>query len=225
MLARSGGRMRCGHCDHVYNALSSLFDEWPESGQEPPRFDETAPEPVAGSIITPPPRDTVGDRNEPEQGDRNTAWIWTTALALLLVVTVVNSAWTFRTQLMDIGWIRGLLQASGLVEAHEVEPYRDPSMIHLVSRDLHQHPTLAGMLALSATFVSRAEQPQPYPAIELTLSDAGSKPVARRVFQPSEYLPGGGIPGEDLSPGIHVPILLEFADPGPHVSGFSLDFR
>lgn len=225
LLARSSGRVQCANCKHQFNALTSLFDDWPESGESAPVFDDSAAQPVVGSIILPAP-DETGTRevsSTPQSNQKR--WFWPVMLGLLLLVTVANLAWTFRTQLMRYPFISNSLQAAGLVDQEVIQTYRDTTAIHLVSRDLHQHPNLAGMLALSATFVSRGHEPQPYPSIELTLIDAGNNAVARRIFTPDEYLPGGKDPINGLAPGVHVPVLLEFAEPGGNVSGFSLEFH
>lgn len=224
-LAHASGRVRCANCNEVFSALTSLFDDRPRSGQAAPENNVSSIEPVLGSINLPPPSDLPEAEPYPRPRVRRNRWIWGTALALLILVTLTNLAWTFRTGLIDHPGVRKALVRAGWLEAQPDTPYRDVSKIHLVSRDMHQHPTLAGMLALSATFVSRAEQAQPYPAIELTLTDAGNNAVARRAFKPAEYLPGGIIPPAGLTPGVHVPVLLEFADPGSTVTGFSLEFR
>ncbi|MBT8062526.1 MAG: zinc-ribbon domain-containing protein [Gammaproteobacteria bacterium] len=225
LLASARGRVRCGNCQHVYQSLSSLFDDRPLSTEAPPASDPSFHEPVVGSIILPPPDDTAQSEPPTASPGGHQSWVWKSALALMVVITMANLAWTFREQLLENNSVRDALIAAGFLHEAADEPYRDTASIHLVSRDLHQHPTLAGMLALSATFVSRAPQAQPYPAIELTLTDAGNNAVAQREFSPAEYLPGGHVPEGGLSPGVHVPVLLEFMDPGTRVTGFSLEFH
>jgi len=225
LLARASGRVRCAHCDLVFSALSSLFDDRPLSGESAPESDISFKEPVLGSIILQPPEDSLASESDHAPPGRQQRWIWGGLLSLLVLVTLANLVWTFRSELLDLPAVRQLLSKTGWAESKPDGPYRDVSKIHLVSRDMHQHPTLAGVLALSATFVSRAPEPQAYPVIELTLTDAGNNAVARREFAPADYLPGGLVPQAGLAPGVHVPVLLEFADPGSAVTGFSLEFR
>lgn len=217
--------MRCAHCDLVFSALSSLFDDRPLSSESAPESDISFKEPVLGSIILQPPEVSPASESDHARPSRLHRWIWGGLLTLLVLVTLANLAWTFRTELLDLPAVQQLLARTGWAETEPDGPYRDAEKIHLVSRDMHQHPTLAGVLALSATFVNRAPETQPYPVIELTLTDAGNNAVARREFAPSDYLPGGLVPQTGLAPGVHVPVLLEFADPGSTVTGFSLEFR
>ena len=75
-----------------------------------------------------------------------------------------------------------------------------------------------------ATFVNHAERAQSWPELELTLLDLGGKPVARRGFTVAEYLPGRGSDTDLLRPRVHVPVLLEFANPGEQAVGFEIQF-
>jgi hypothetical protein len=51
------------------------------------------------------------------------------------------------------------------------------------------------------------------------------KAVARRRFGVDEYLPGRGARGDLFRPGVHVPVLLEFSNPGDQAVGFEIRFR
>jgi len=174
----------------------------------------------AGTDAAPSPSLTDAASADADSG--RAAWI--TVFALLALITVFNLAWTFRQPLLENDAVQVVLTAVGLVEPRPAEPFHDTSMIHLVSRDLHDHPAREGLLVLSATFVNRADQPQAYPDIRLTLSDDANEPLASRTFTPADYLPGGA-PSELLAPMVHVPVLLEFVDPGNRAVGFELKFE
>jgi len=156
-------------------------------------------------------------------GGNRTPWI--VVLSVLSVATVANLAWTFREALLADGEVRRFLEDAGLREPAAGEPFHDLQTLHLVSRDMHRHPQRAGMLALSIVFVNRAGREQPYPSIEVTLTDAANRPLAHRLFEPAEYLQGGRLPGEWLPPDVHVPVLLEFTDPDGGAVGYELNFR
>lgn len=224
LLAHASGAVRCGQCDCTFNALSYLFDHWPDSDTKPSR-------PGAGPpLLGPAPGDNgleqdARESSVPGAGQerpaRRVAWI--TGFVLLVVITVANLGWTFREPLLENPATRAALTRLGVLDAAPVEPYRAPSLIHLVSRDMHPHPKREGLLVLSAVFVSRAEQSQPYPVITLTLTDAANQPLAQRAFPPEDYLPGGR-PDTLLAPQVHVPVLIEFVDPGNQAIGFELKF-
>lgn len=211
LLAHGSGIVRCGYCDCNFNALAQLFDHWPDSDTPPSRPDA---EPPVLEIAGGSPHFPGRKAREPEVADTKSPnrAAWVAVFVLLAVITLSHLAWTFREPLL------------GLAQAPAEEVFRDPSKIHLVSRDLHQHPNRAGTLVLSASFVNRASQDQPYPDISLTLFDAAGQPLGRRLFTPRDYLPGSEAQAL-LAPQVHVPILLEFIDPGERAVGFELEFE
>jgi hypothetical protein len=159
-----------------FDALSSLFDHWPESGTAAAIVKEKAKPPVLGQV----PTDPIDGPSSEEPSENSAAVpdeaetipsrkpLWITAFIVLLLITVANGVWTFREPLLGNTKVRSMVEKYGLIEPISFEIYRDVSKLHLVSRDLHKHPTRAGMLALSVTFVNRSDQAQPYPKLELT---------------------------------------------------------
>ena len=66
---------------------------------------------------------------------------------------------------------------------------RDADLIALDASDLQSEPGKPGQYILHATVNNRAEYAQTWPHMELTLTDAGDQPIARRVLAPEEWLP------------------------------------
>jgi hypothetical protein len=56
------------------------------------------------------------------------------------------------------------------------------------SSDLQADPRREGIIVLNAVLRNRARFQQDYPALELTLTDEGDRPLLRRVLAPREYL-------------------------------------
>jgi hypothetical protein len=161
--------------------------------------------------------------------DPNRKW-WLVLLVLLALTTMANLAWTFKKPLLENPAMRAWLVDKGLLNGELLEelavmPFRDLTLLHLVSRDMHQHPTRAGMLALSVIFVNRAAQAQPYPVIRLKLMNSANELLAMRRFSADEYLPHNADLQSGMRPNVHIPILLEFADPGTGAAGFELEFE
>ena len=230
LLAYAGGRARCGTCKQEIDALAHLFDDWPASDTPAPASNRQAGPPLLGGEEESAETD---EKEAPlpagavviEETGGLTRSSWVLIFSVLLLATTANLAWTFREPLLANPQVFSVLTRLGLVEPQAITPFPDTGKLHLVSRDMHRHPTRTGMLALSITFVNRADRAQPYPDIELILRDATSQPLARRVFRPAEYLPVASTAVGDLSPNIHVPVLLEFADPGSIATGFEINFQ
>ena len=59
-----------------------------------------------------------------------------------------------------------------------------------------------------------------WPSIELELTDAGDKPVLRRVLAPADYLPRGTPPANGFGPHSEQPVTLHFTLDGLQPSGY-----
>jgi predicted Zn finger-like uncharacterized protein len=79
-------------------------------------------------------------------------------------------------------------------------------------------------LELSALIRNRADFRQSLPAIEVTLTDARNRPLARKVFTPADYLASAGEPTsrlqEGLAPGSDLAIRIYFEARGLSPAGF-----
>jgi predicted Zn finger-like uncharacterized protein len=223
LLAHSKGSVKCGRCGQKFDALDSLFDEWPAAGATPPPAGKRYRPPVLGSAQDLPAPFGPASMLPSEPGRGRRAWL--AVLSLLISLTLLNAAWTFREELLAVPGATALLARWHLTDTPPEGALRDPDRIQVVSRDLHSHPTRAGMLVLSATFVNRADFAQAWPEMELTLLDLDGEAVARRRFQPAEYLPSQADFSGLVGPNVHVPVLLEFTSPGDQAAGFEIAFH
>lgn len=98
------------------------------------------------------------------------------------------------------------------------EPVADSELLSIESSDMEADPAQRNNIMLSALLRNHAPHIQAYPNLELTLTDENDKPIARRTFRPSEYLPLSGnnqigfAPNQELKVKIH----LNVAGIGPH---------
>lgn len=102
---------------------------------------------------------------------------------------------------------------------------QDISQIKLLSRDIRIHPREEKALLITATMVNRARFRQPYPNIEITLSDLSGDVVARRQFSAEEYLGRIYTPLLRMPAGQPVQIALEVIDPGRDAVNFEFTFH
>jgi predicted Zn finger-like uncharacterized protein len=82
-------------------------------------------------------------------------------------------------------------------------------------------PDAQGTLRLRASILNAAAELQPYPLLRVTLADRFGKSIAKRDFEPSEYM---GRPAPPLlAPGERADATLEILDPGKNAEGFEID--
>ncbi len=157
--------------------------------------------------------------------------IWLTALAsfalLLLVCGLLFQTLLFRsTQLVEhfpkltgpMSWFCAHLPCRYSGE-------RDLSQIELVSRDVRSHPTAKNALLINVTIINQARFKQPYPTMLLSLSNLNGQIVARRQFQPQEYLDKVYTPFLRMEPETPVHISLAVIDPGEDAMNFEFSFQ
>jgi predicted Zn finger-like uncharacterized protein len=101
---------------------------------------------------------------------------------------------------------------------------RDPRRIELVNRDIRVHPSAKHALLISATLLNQAGYAQPFPRVDIKLSDLSGEVVAERIFAPRDYLKKGESRLKLLRPNIPTVITLDVLDPGSEAVNFEFRF-
>jgi predicted Zn finger-like uncharacterized protein len=237
LLARAGGKYRCGKCQKTGNALESLFDQWPGAGERPPASGAI---PILGLSID--LEQAKKSRLEPEDAalagtaddaalqpakkwGRMARYSWIIIAAVLALVVAFEYAEFQEKPLAEQSWARSVMIRLGLRKPPVKQVFQALDQVHLVSRELKSHPFRADTLQLNATIVNRARLSQPYPDLEVMLIDAGGAEVSLTRFKPSDYLAESAADKPNMMPGAFLPFTLDLPDPGQEAVGFELNFR
>lgn len=114
------------------------------------------------------------------------------AAGLLGGILAVQGAYLFRTEIArELPGLRPLLVGACAAFGCTVPLPRELERISLESSDLQSEPNRPGQYVLLATLRNQADYPLALPHLELTLTDAADRPVARRVMPPADWLPAG----------------------------------
>ncbi|MFT3763229.1 MAG: DUF3426 domain-containing protein [Pseudoxanthomonas sp.] len=205
-------------------------DRTPADGATAPDVThDTAPTPSAAVVLPESsdarddtPRFSRIDRTMPAQ-PRTGKWQWTAlgALGLLLVLQILLAD---RERLAaDAGW-RPLLGALCGALGCTLPPWREPQAFTMLSRDVRPQPDAPGALLAQATFRNDARWPQPWPVLQLSLSDADGRTVGARAFTAAEYLDKSEMQAE-LAPGQSAQVSMRLREPREGVVAFSFEFR
>jgi hypothetical protein len=123
----------------------------------------------------------------------------------------------------DARW-RPLVQTLCSALSCDLPPWREPAAFTLVQRDVRQHPTALGALRVTASFRNDARWPQPWPTLELTLSDVNGRPSGQRGFEAREYL--GGAPSQQaLASGETATVAMDIIEPAAQIVAYDIRFR
>lgn len=177
-------------------------------------------------IVNAPPINVYERAVEPEAVRRGWAGTlaWTAVNLFLIVLLVAQYVYFTRDDLARYPELRPSLEAMCGVMGCEIPLMRDVKRISLVNRELRSHPGAANALLVKATLINNAPFPQPYPVLQLSLSNVTGQVVAMRRFQPVEYLGKTINLKEGMVPQKPVDVVLELVDPGQNAISFEFEF-
>ena len=188
-LAAHSGTVRCGKCGGVFNGVAALVEDDERLTLEPsPQLGLFDPS-RGGPDASPRGDAAVPEFLVDEVTSRRSRWLWALAALLALCAIAVQVAYRFRAEI-GAAWpsarepLRELCRGLGC----EVSLPRRPELMSIDSSELQADARREGLIVLNAVIRNRARFPQDYPALELTLTDEGDRPVLRRVLSPRDYL-------------------------------------
>ena len=173
------GYVRCGRCSEIFNALATLAALTDSEISELPRYPL-----VASSVDEAPDSDFLAPEDSADDSSRWQALTAIAAVVLLLQLVSFFSAGIasrFPATAPLLGAVCTVLRCS-------LEPPSDPQDLDIADSDLRADDSRGGVVLLSATLRNASDERKPYPALEITLTDAQNRTVARRVLLPREYL-------------------------------------
>jgi len=199
--------------EHDSTAAQSATDK-PSDITEEATPDEFTPEDTAAEdtgddaapVTLPPPDDYLA----PTRPAR--LWPWAAGAGLLALALALQITVAFRTEIAKHhpDW-RPTLESACRSFGCVVEMPRDADLVSIVSSELNPESDKS-RLHLEAHLKNRADYPQAYPYLELTLTDVRDQPVIRRVFEPKDYLPADAPPDFRAGTEITVKLLLDVGE-------------
>jgi predicted Zn finger-like uncharacterized protein len=193
-LAAHFGTVRCGKCGSVFNGVAALVEE----GAERLSID---PSPQLG-LFDPSrrPAQPAGARDDaplpgfmaPSEPARRRAWLWALAALVAAAALAAQAAYRYRAEIAAFApAARAPLEAACRWLQCAVPLPRRADLMSIESSDLQVDPRREGLIVLHAVIRNRSRLAQEYPALELTLTDEGGRPVLRRVLLPADYVEPG----------------------------------
>ena len=196
-LTAAQGKLRCGECAAVFNAMDSLSTKLPE--QDDPAGN------VAFDSLNQNPKQhykastTKQTQNEAPRENKTPLFsgaLLPVALASLLTIILATQVWLTR----DL-WFNT----------------RHPEKVKMLSRKVFTHPSQPDALIITGAIENTAERSQPFPYLEARLLDGNDKVVALRRFRPHEYVENYQ-QDELLESNKQTSIRLKIQDPPGHLA-------
>ena len=159
----------------------------------------------------------------PKPVKKTLRWPWFVGCLLLLTVLLAQAAYFFRVELAASlpGTKPALTTYCGLLQCTVPLPQK-ADLMSIESSDLEADPAQASVITLNALLHNRAAYTQAYPNLELTLTDAQDKALARRTFRPIEYLKSGEDEKQGLAANRELSVKLNLDITSLKASGYRL---
>lgn len=226
------GLVRCGECAAVFQANDKLLDGLPPTSKPfrdpkphtprpsakkkrrrkltPPEDSDSLPPELAAPLLFPAP-------------PRHTRWrfaLWLTASLPLAMLALVQIVYLNRIELAEYPSLRPPLAAACKWLGCVIERAHNVSRIEFET-SIAPHPKFANALRLRADLVNRGDRAQPYPVLEVTLTDSNGQTLSRRQFEPGAFL-GGKSGDRSLPPNIVAHVLLDITNPDNRAVGYEV---
>jgi predicted Zn finger-like uncharacterized protein len=242
-LSQYNGKVRCGHCLHVFDATKELVDiNKVDEAEVVNVTDEIEAyvnhsEEVEHSLISNEVNEIVDKPlmtdsqvsyfqnldNQIQSKSLLNKWLLILTAIVLLVIAIIQSIYFWRSDIsIYYPKLKPILTQVCEKVGCIIELPKKIEFIIIDDSDMQEDADYKGLIHFSSTLINQAGFIQTYPNIELTLTDIEDKPKLRRIFKPEEYLPkhtdiGGGLPA-----GAEIKVKLALSVHGESVAGYRI---
>jgi len=235
-LKQAYGKVRCGECGCVFNALIGLKNyegELPADYLEQQQDDESLHDktlPVKDFGVE---SEFVERRqlslHEAMYGSERRSFFalgplaWFIGILLLSAVGIAQAIYYQRYQLIENPrYQQQVITLCQLLPCAESD-FSSTEQVRLLERNVFTHPVATDALMVSGSFVNQAPFTQKLPDILISLFDVQGKLIANRLFMPTEYLADDKNRGV-IKPELPMQFRLEIVDPGTDALTYEFEF-
>lgn len=236
-LAAREGLVRCGKCKTVFSATdhavpSPASDKRKAVGRRTASRDSAASVELRTTAAPGAPEATLESATtevtrpaavaHPKRGTIGASLMWAAASLLALILLAGQSFYFFSIELARDPALRPLLAQFCEHLGCEIGSIYDVRLVELAETSIAPHPRYLNALRIRATLVNRAPFAQPYPTMEVSLTDSQGKTIARRHFKPTDYVDSAQKPEALMLPNVAVSARLDVAHADNRAIGYEI---
>lgn len=224
-LAVKGGLIRCGHCHDVFDAnknkltpsaeVSPVNEAAEQTNNSIPLKNEQLPN-SDSSLITP--------TWEHQQTSARHKVPFTLFSFLLILIFIAQFTYFESEKLTQNTQLQPIFKKLNSAFNSHIPGYKNLEEIHIVQRQISEHPHLANTLSLQLTIKNSALAEQPFPTINVTLTSSLGEKIAQGIFNKYNYLEPNQT-NDYFAPQALQQINLAFKKPLQEPSGFEISFQ
>lgn len=224
-LEARGGLVRCGICASAFQADQHLFAALPGDHAPPAEAARTEPMAPPDAVTTRPaiPADDLPLMNEfplaPKRRRLPTA-AWLAGSLLLALLLLAQAAYFFAAELARDARLRPWLAQYCAQLGCSLRAPGGTAAVELAQTSVAPHPRYENALRLRAVLVNRTAMAQPYPLLEVSLTDSEGNMLARRAFTAAQYLEAP--PGGTLAPAVATAARLDVTNADGKAVGYEI---
>lgn len=220
-LEERDGVVRCGKCTIVFQAGNYLVEKsGPTSSGEKPETSETE---------KPHPKEDLEEIFYQLVGRRPRSLVqpvvWLSGCILLMGMLFVQYVYFYRDQLAKHPEYGNRVIAACDRFAHlgcRIIPPREIGRIELTHTTVKPHPKYEKMLRVKATLVNRANFPQAYPLMEISLSNRLGEVTSRRIFNAEQFLTKKELANKFMPKNVAIGALLDITNLNSKTQGYEI---
>jgi len=222
-LRKAFGKVRCGQCGSVFNALHSLKSY--EGELSPDHLQRLRAQQDAGADGK--PREL--SLHEAMYGTERRAFFsigpfgWFVGILLLGAIGIAQAVYYQRYHLIENPrYQQQVVNLCRVLPCDKTE-FASPEQIRMLERNVFTHPIADNALMVTGSFSNQAPFAQKLPDMLISLFDIQGKLIANRLFTPAEYLledQGRRV----FESGATVQFRLEIVDPGTDALTYEFEF-
>jgi predicted Zn finger-like uncharacterized protein len=196
-----------------------------------PKEVEPSPDAAANATVESAPRepvpDVLADDLQALTRKRSVAkaLAWATLIVALALLLGAQLTYVMRDDLARYPTVRPWLVRMCDLLGCAPPLHQELTRLRVLSSQINPEPGHPDVLSVRVTMVNTADYPQPYPLLQLRLSDIEGRVVGMRRFRPSEYLPAGTDVRAGMAAQTPVSVHLRLVNPGSGVTSYQFDFR
>jgi predicted Zn finger-like uncharacterized protein len=220
-LQTAHGKVRCGECDEIFNALTSLKNH---ERRQPTDFQQS----LLGENQDPGPESELS-LHEAMYGRKYSLLshfaplFWLIGILLLSTLGIAQAIYYQRYPLVEKPQFQQqVLSLCRLLPCNEAQ-FSSTRQIKLLERNVFTHPVQPDALMVSGSFVNQALFDQKFPQLLVSLFDIQGNLIANRLFNSTEYLQTDKNRSL-MAIGKPVQFRLEIVDPGTDALTYEFEF-
>lgn len=182
------GQLRCGECDHTFDAMDSLSSTLPRGiDSHLANADGASYQRSTVSLSKLKQKESSTTKKSHFLSSIPTPYIvlGSSLLSLLLLMQVMHS---YRNWLAHQPLTADITRTFCDITNCKITPQRDPKNISVISRNVYAHPNEIEALIISASLKNKSTYQQPLPLVEVSFLNKKGDTVALRRFRPESYL-------------------------------------